>query len=407
MKLTRRDFMQRLAVFSAAGFAPRFITNASAEEVRAIDGFKDDRVLVVVQLGGGNDGLNTVVPFTNDLYHNARPQLRLGKDDLLPITDDLALNGQLKGMQRLYGDGKVAVMQNVGYPNPDRSHFRSMEIWHTASDSDTYYGDGWIGRYFDNNCSGTAKPQAGMAVGNNRPQAFEGSKGFGVATDHPEKFGWDEGNHGDTEDVFLNLNGDHATQNGTLDFLRHTTTQAVASSERVRMAAEHGGVEGQIVRGNRSIDQLQAVAGLIRGGLETRIYYVSMGGFDTHANQANAHPNLLRNVDEGLAAFQEQLERDGTAGRVTTLVFSEFGRRVKENGSGGTDHGTAAPMFLLGNHVKGGVHGSLPDLANLDKGDLRYSIDFRSVYASVLENWFETDSSPVLKGTFDTLDIIA
>jgi len=317
------------------------------------------------------------------------------------------LNAQLKGFQRLYGDGKLAIMQNVGYPNPDRSHFRSMEIWHTASESDEFYGDGWIGRYFDNNCSGAAQPQVGMAIDNERPQAFEGRKGYGVATNNPEKFGWEEGQYGDTEEVFLKVNANRPTDNDTLDFLRHTTTQAVMSSERVRMAAEHSGVEGQVVRGGRSLDQLQAVAGLIRGGLETRIYYVSMGGFDTHANQANTHPNLLNNVDTALADFQAQLERDGTADRVTTLVFSEFGRRVNENGSGGTDHGTAAPMYLIGNNVKGGVHGPLPDLANLDNGDLRYSIDFRSVYASVLEHWFETDSVSVLKGQFETLNIIA
>jgi uncharacterized protein (DUF1501 family) len=282
-----------------------------------------------------------------------------------------------------------------------------MEIWHTGSDSDEYLGDGWIGRYFDNNCAGTAQPQVGLALDPDRPQAFGSALGYGVATTDPGKFGWKPGKGADNEAAFLALNAGAAPHNPTLDFLRHTTTTAVASSEEVRAAAKKGNIQ-MAEKGKRNgISQLDAVAGLIRGGLATRIYYVSTSGFDTHAGQSGKHEQLLGGIAESLARFQTQLEQDGTAGRVTTMVFSEFGRRVHENGSGGTDHGTAAPMFLLGNSVKGGVHGTAPSLADLDGGDLKYSTDFRQVYTTMLEDWLHADPTKVLDQRFDKLPLLA
>jgi uncharacterized protein (DUF1501 family) len=404
--MSRRNFLGSMAVFSAMGMSPRFLTEAVADEARAIEGFADDRVLVVVQLGGGNDGLNTIVPYSNDVYHRLRPQLGLREKQVLRMTDEAGMNAKLVDLMRLYDAGQLGVVQGVGYPNPDRSHFRSMEIWQTASEADEYLGHGWIGRYFDNTCSGAARPQAGMAIGNERPQAFDGAKGFGIATDDPHRFGWNAGSAGDTEDVFRALNQERPAANDTLSFLRHTTTHAISSSHEVQRAAERGGVQQGIGRG-RNAKQLEVVAGLIRGGLSTRIYYVSLGGFDTHAGQLNQHDRLLQGVGEGLARFQQQLERDGTADRVLTMVFSEFGRRVEENASGRTDHGTAAPLFLLGNHVRPGVHGQMPDLGNLDNGDMRHTTDFRSVYATVLQDWFRTPAAPVLGRDFATLGLLA
>jgi uncharacterized protein (DUF1501 family) len=402
--ITRRNFLQTTALFSAIGLAPKFLTQAAAAE-QTIAGFRDDRVLVVLQLGGGNDGLNTVVPFSNDTYHRLRPKLGLKDSEILKLNDDLALNSGLKGMMELYDDGQLAIIEGVGYPNPDRSHFRSMEILHTASDSDQFESRGWIGRYFDNCCSGEAKPQAGVAVGGERPQAFEGEQGFGIATDHPARFGWAAGDGADTEEAFLKLNAEHGSGNDTLDFLRHTTTHAVLSSRQVQSAAQKGKVTGPVGRG-RDLSQLEVVAGLIRGGLDTRIYYVSIGGFDTHANQEAQHARLLSGVGDALARFQAQLEKDGTADRVTTLVFSEFGRRVQENGSAGTDHGTAAPMFLVGKDIRPGIHGASPSLDHLDEGDLKHTTDFRSVYATLLEDWFAVDAELVLGRKFETLPLL-
>jgi len=402
MATTRREFLQSMAVFSAVGFAPQFVARAALGEVNAIRGFKDDRVLVVVQLGGGNDGLNTIVPHGDDDYYRARPSIGLKQDRLLRIDDYLAMNDSLKGLMNLFDDGKVALVQGVGYPNPDRSHFRSMEIWHTASDSDEFLGRGWIGRYFDNQCSGTARPQAGLALDSERPQAFEGDRGFGIATDNPKQFGWEPGQVFDDDTLFRALNTPRASHNDTLDFLRHTTMSAAESSDQVQAAADRGKIPGPSRH-----NQLDTVAGLIRGGLETRVYYVSVGGFDTHANQKSAHDNLLKNVGNALERFQRQLELDGTADRVTTMVFSEFGRRVGENASAGTDHGTAAPMFVIGNHLNAGLHGTAPSLTDLDQGDLKYTTDFRSVYASLLEGWLAAPSETILHQRFGTLPIIA
>lgn len=406
MNLSRRDFLCSAAAFSAIGMMPRFLANAAELPAHAIRGFKDDRVLVVVQLGGGNDGLNAVVPHGDDAYYRARPLLGLKKDRLLKINDHLAFNDKLGGLMRLYDAGNLALVQGVGYPNPDRSHFRSMEIWHTASDSDEYLGHGWLGRYFDNNCGGTAVPQAGIALDAERPQAFDGEKGFGLATTDPGRFGWNAGKVAHGEERFEALNARVANpRNATLDFLRHTTTSAMASAEEVRAAADKGKVKGQ-AGGRRHGNELGMIAGLIRGGLDTRIYYVSTSGFDTHANQLATQDRLLEQVGDSLLAFQKQLEKDGTADRVVTMVFSEFGRRVSENASGGTDHGTAAPLFVMGKGINPGLYGDTPSLTDLDDGDLKHNVDFRSVYSTLLKDWFDADPASVLERDFGRLPII-
>jgi uncharacterized protein (DUF1501 family) len=401
IQISRRSFLKGAALFSSIGLAPEFLVRAASGATPAIQGFKDDRILVVLQLSGGNDGLNTIVPSSDDAYYRARPRIGLKKERLLRLTDDLSLNDKLAPFKGLYDDGKLAIIQGVGYPNPDRSHFRSMEIWHTASESDEYLGTGWIGRYFDNCCSGSARPQAGLALGKERPQAFDSEKGIGIACDNPSTFGWQEGKGEDKLANFQSIN-DGKSANASLDFLRHVTSDAILSAGEVREAAKAAGATGTADR-----MPLQTVAGLIRGGLQTRIYYLSVGGFDTHAGQLGRQDSLLERVAQGLAGFQATLERDGTADRVTTMVFSEFGRRVGENASGGTDHGTAAPMFLMGKSVKPGLHGSAPSLTDLDQGDLKYTTDFRGVYASVLENWFAIDSQTVLGQKFAPANVIA
>jgi uncharacterized protein (DUF1501 family) len=404
IRISRRGFLKIAAVFSTLGVAPQFLTRAAEGEAPPIAGFKDDRVLVVVQLSGGNDGLNTVVPYADDLYYRARPRVGLKRNRVLPLNDHVGLNDRLVDLIRLHDDGQLAVIQGVGYPNPDRSHFRSMEIWHTASGSDEFLSTGWIGRYFDNTCSGSARPQAGVAIGKERPQAFDGEKGFGVAFERPDLYGWRNGGAKENEARFQRLNRPGPCGNETLDFLRHTTSNAILSAREVQEACSRADVKQ--ARG-RGADPLAVVAGLIRGGLQTRIYYVSFGGFDTHANQVGQHDNLLARCGAALANFQKTLRRDGTADRVLTMVFSEFGRRVEENASGGTDHGTAAPMFLVGSGVKAGVHGSPPSLTDLQDGDLKHGVDFRSVYATVLERWFETPSEAILGEAHPTLSLLA
>lgn len=405
LHMDRRDFLKSAAMFSALGLAPQFLTRTVDAAAQSIRGFADDRVLVVVQLGGGNDGLNACVPWSDDAYYRARPQIGVRKDNLIRVTDDLAFNSSMKDMKALYDDGKLAVIQGVGYPNPDRSHFRSMEIWETASDSDEYLGTGWIGRYFDHACSGSARPQAGVALGKERPQAFDGEKGFGVAFEDPRRFGWEPGKGADTLENFARLNAPAGNGDSNLDFLRHVTSNAIMSAEEVKQAADRAGLD---LKGGQYVTrQLDIVADLIKGGLDTRIYYVSASGFDTHANQRGQHDNLLRQVSESLGKFQKRLERDGSSGRVTTMVFSEFGRRVSENKSGGTDHGTAAPMFVVGEHVKPGLHGAAPSLQRLDDGDLIHTVDFRQVYTAVLNDWLGVPAKLVLRDEFAALPVIA
>ncbi len=407
--ISRRGFLKGAAMFSSIGLAPAFLAH-TAESVSAeaapIAGFKDGRILVVVQLGGGNDGLNTLVPWSDDAYYRARPTLGLKKERLVRITDDLAANDKLTDLMKLYDQGQVGIVQGVGYPNPDRSHFRSMEIWHTASDSDEFLARGWIGRYFDNCCSGTARPQAGVSLGKDRPQAFDGEKGIGVAFDDPMNFGWKPGKATDTAEKFEKINAASAKKNDTLDFLRHTTSNAIMSSYEVKEAAQRAGY-GKNGQKPNAKDPLQTVAALIRGDLQTRIYYVSAGGFDTHANQIATQDGLLERFSQSIARFQQTIEADGNADRVVTMVFSEFGRRVGQNASGGTDHGTAAPMFVIGKNVKAGLHGTAPSLTDLDDGDLKYGVDFRSVYASILQDWFEVGPEKILHRNHVPLPIIA
>lgn len=406
---TRREFLQAtslLAVGAAMpGFLARSVAAATASPHMPIPGFKDDRILVVVQLGGGNDGLNTVVPYADDAYYSSRPGIALQKKELLRLNDHIGLHPNLAPLKNMADAGKLTIVEGVGYPNPNRSHFRSMEIWHTATDSNKYSKNGWIGRYLDNQCGGEAEPVAGVAMGGDRPQAFEGDKGFGVAFQDPESFGWNDGQGSAKEPNFRSMNAGYRPENETLDFLRKVTANAVLSSDRVKEVSRKykGGVD---YPGDSFAVSLRTVAKMIAGDLPTRIYYVTLGGFDTHANQLGSHGNLMKRFADGIAAFQRDLELQGNADRVLTLTFSEFGRRVAENASGGTDHGTAAPMFIIGNANNPGLAGRRPSLTDLDNGDLKYTTDFRSVYGSIMEQWLGADHKSVLGREFQQIDLI-
>lgn len=414
---TRREFLGNCAVATFGLTLPQFITSTAhavgaasgweAGSAAPIRGFKDGRILIVVQLSGGNDGLNTLIPFSDDAYHRVRPRLAVAEAGRIRIDDDLAMHSSLAPLKKLYDRGKVALIEGVGYPNPDRSHFRSMEIWHTASDSDSYLASGWIGRYFDNYCSGSAPPTTGVFLGPELPQAFDGERPVSVAVEAPERFGYIAGHKGDDSTSFRKFNAPPGPQpghdsgiGGNLDFLRHMTAAANTSSDRIREIA--GRVQNAArYPGSPFAHQLSTIAKMIAGGLGTRIFYVSLGGFDTHANQRGSQSRLLRVYAEGIAAFMNDLGQMGLSHRVAVATFSEFGRRVSENASGGTDHGTAAPMFLIGDFVQGGLKGKRPSLTSLDNnGDLIHTVDFRSVYAEILTDWFEVDASTVVAGSY-------
>lgn len=414
---TRREFLANCALASLGVAMPQFLAHTAYAAARdsgweagspdPLPGLGAGRVLVVVQLSGGNDGLNTVIPYSDDAYHRVRPTLKLPQANRLVLDDNTAFNAALRPFMRLYERSQFTVVEGVGYPNPNRSHFRSMEIWHTASDSNRYEREGWIGQYFDNCCSGAPEPSAGIFLGPELPQAFLGSSGAGIAFETPRSFGYVGAGEADAPERFRRVNRPQAPgSHDTLDFLRAVTDNANVSADRihaitarVRNAATYPRTE--FGRGMATIAQL------IAGDLGASIYYIPLGGFDTHAGQTASQARLLGDFASGVDAFYADLEKLGLADRVLTLAFSEFGRRVEENASRGTDHGTAGPLFLFGPAARGGLAGRRPDLTRLDpNGDLVFTTDFRSVYATVLEQWLGTDPSKILPRAFPTLDLL-
>ena len=432
---TRREFLRRTVIGSSLAWTvPAFLANTfSALQAEAADSAtqiatgKDASILVVLQMAGGNDGINTVVPYANDFYHKARPRIGLKAEEILKINEYIGLHGAMKGFKELYDAGQLSVIQGVGYPNPNRSHFRSTEIWQTASDSDQIEKNGWIGRYFDNACPG-ADPAVGVTIGNQLPEAFFAAKPKGIVFNNPQNYRF-MANGAATEESYKKLNelemssplpddnsggsiamlpaGMPMTGGRAVDFIARTAMDAQHSSDEVRAIAAR--VQNQAEYPQSQLGgSLKMVAKLIGGGLPTRIYYVSQGGYDTHTNQLASQQRLLGDLADSVKAFTDDLKAQGNMGRVLVMTFSEFGRRVSENANGGTDHGAAAPMFVIGNKVKAGLLGKYPSLAPVDlfQGDVKYNVDFRSVYAGVLENWLKTKSAPILGRQFTPLPVV-
>lgn len=428
---TRRELLANglkgAALASIATSTPGFLTGSAfalptpAAGMAEIPGVDTDRVLVVIQLSGGNDGLNTLVPYGLDDYHRARPQIALNKDEVLGLDRKglLGLHRAMEGIKELYDEGLASIVQGVGYPNPNRSHFKSMDIWHTADTSGT--GNGWLARYIDSQCCGFGAGESGqspyqlnepgIAIGRTAPLAMEGGQVKPVAFENANLFRWmGHDVHGALTkpyDAVTSRNPEQETSmtdqfsgpSASADFLMRTAMNAQVAGDQIRDAVSSRPLV-EYPRTNLG-RQLSMVGSMIRAGLKTRVYYVSHGGFDTHAGQGAAygqHANLLTQFAEAVRAFSNDLRAQGNDQRVLTMSFSEFGRRVGQNASGGTDHGTAAPMFLFGPMVEPGLTGKHPSLTNLDNGDLRFTTDFRNVYAAVLQNWLQTDAREVLGG---------
>lgn len=383
-------------------FAPSFLVDSTLAATPAAE--KDRSILVVVQLAGGNDGLNTVVPFEDADYYRLRPTLGLQKGAVLKLDDRLGLHPACMDLHRLFGDGELAIVQNVGYPNPNRSHFRSTEIWETASDAGEFSANGWLGRFMDNDCSGTPVNADPCAVHftSDLPQSLTSEQEhstFGLANDVRVNGGRDSLRL--LEKMVSAVDEDH----GNAGFLKHTMMDALVTERRVERVLEayRPSAEYPASTFGRS---LRNVAALISAGLATRVYFVSLSGFDTHSNQLNQHATLLRTLSEGLSAFQHDLKARKLDRQVLTMTFSEFGRRPSENDSRGTDHGTAAPLFVMGTGVRGGLAGTPPVLNIARNQDLTFSTDFRQVYATVLDRWLGCSSAAVLGKNYSPLDVI-
>jgi uncharacterized protein (DUF1501 family) len=371
--LTRRSLLKSMPLMALAPTIPAFL----ARTARAAGPKADARVLVVVQLDGGNDALNTVVPFADPEYAKLRPKLKLDPKQLVKLNDSLGLHPSLKSLDKLWEGGRLAVVPGVGYPNPNRSHFESMAIWHTArfDGEDIRASYGWLGRALD------AGGGESCVVSNETPQAVRGRRSAVVSLTRAED---------------LLLTDTVATKaaispappgDDLLGFVRRQAVDAATGAEKVAAMTRNN---SDIAYPTTGLGQkLQLIARMLKAGSAARVYYTAQGGFDTHAQQQFAHANLLSEFAGAVAAFFADLTTAKAADRVTLLTFSEFGRTIKENGSFGTDHGTAGSVFLAGPGVKGGVYGSAPSLTELTGGEPKMTTDFRQVYAAILSDWLK------------------
>lgn len=401
MSYNRRDFIRHSTLASASLLIPRFLK--AFQPATNIIVPPGNKTLVVIQMSGGNDGLNTVIPYRNDDYYRLRPSLGIKRTDALSLNDELGLNPVMTAMKGLYDNGSMAIINNVGYPNPDRSHFRSMDIWQTASDADKYLQTGWLGRYLDNECNGCAGYSA-IEADDTLSLAMKGQLKKGMAISDPKRL------HQDTQRKILrDISADYSAaphEENAVDYLYKTQAETISSADYIYDKFNSYQSSVDYPKGEFG-KNLKTIAELIASGVNARIYYVSIGSFDTHVWQKNRQEKLLQELSDGLGAFVKELKQNNKFNEVMVMTFSEFGRRVKENGSSGTDHGTANNMFLLsGALAKPGIYNEAANLVDLDEGDLKYHIDFRSIYATVLNLWLGANDAEILGAKFDYVNVV-
>ncbi|MEL6133729.1 MAG: DUF1501 domain-containing protein [Bacteroidota bacterium] len=357
--------------------------------------------LVIIQLSGGNDGLNTIVPFEDDRYYQARPSLGIDKKEVLKLTDLQGMNPAMKALREVYDQGYMSILNSVGYPNPDRSHFRSMDIWQTGSSANDHWDTGWLGRYLDHACKGN-DPHKIMEIDGTLSLAMKGENMKGIAIQDPKKL-----RQAMKDPWFTHLlEGQKGAVQSDLDYLYKTMTETYSSVDYIYE-------KSRVFQSKMAYPQsplakkLKMVAELICSGIETSVFYVSFTGFDTHVRQAHTHTRLLTQYSEAVSTFLQDLESHDQLDHTLVMTFSEFGRRVDQNASGGTDHGKANNLFLMGGKLQtAGIFNEAPDLAKLDEGDVSYRIDFRQVYATLLDRWLETSSQKILHAEMPQLNLI-
>ena len=399
MHIKRREFLQVGSLATAACMVPNFL-KAFGKQAIVPPG---NKVLVVLQLSGGNDGLNTIVPFRNDLYYKARPRIGIRKEQALALTDEVGLHPALTAFKKLYDDGSLGVLNSVGYPNPDRSHFRSMDIWHSASESNEYLYTGWLGRYLDAQCEGCARPTQALEIDDVLSMALKGENAKGIALKDPKRL-YNSAN----EKYFRALILAEKERAGELpvDYLYKTMAETISSADYIyRQSKLHP--SSSTYPKTELGKSFQTIASLIFSDINTKVYYVSLGSFDTHINQEAQQQRLFTDMNQAVSSFTKDLKLNGRFDDVLITTFSEFGRRVVQNASGGTDHGTANNMFFIGGGLKQtGILNPVPDLSDLQDGDLKHTIDFKKVYATILKNWLNADDKKILGQQFDHLNFI-
>lgn len=396
--MDRRNFLKQTSLASSLFFVPSFIR---AFDALPLDtrGFKR---LVVIQLTGGNDGLNTIIPYENDLYYNNRPSLAIPKKEVIKITDLLGLHSSLAPLQELYDKGLLTIINNVGYPNPNRSHFRAMDIWQTGSSAEQTLQTGWIGRYLDNHGN---KPYNALEIDDSLSLALKGQHMNGIAVKNPNVL-YRTSQDPYFKNVLRSYQEEHLSEHN-LGYLYKTMISAESSAKYIYDKHKVSSNSNSYPT-NEFAGQLKTAARLINSGIDTKVFYAALDGFDTHANQKNPQARLLKIYAESMKAFIDDLKKEGTFNDTLILTFSEFGRRVKQNAANGTDHGAASNVFIIGNQLKTpGIYNDLASLSNLDEnGDLKYSVDFRSIYATLIDRWLGASDTEVLNSSFKKLNFI-
>ena len=399
MFIKRKEFIQLGSLATASMMVPKFL-KAFERPAMAPPG---NKVLVVLQMSGGNDGLNTVIPIGNDIYYRSRPKLGIEKGKALALTDDVALHPSLVGFKELYDDGSLGIMNSVGYPNPDRSHFRSMDIWQTASESKSYISTGWLGRYLDAQCQQCDKPTQALELDDVLSLALKGDQIKGMALKDPQRLF-----NTSHQEYFKDIMAGHkaTNQDQPIDYLYKTMAETLSSAEYIFQQSKLHASSKEYPK-TAIGKSLQTIASLIFSDINTKVYYLSIGSFDTHVNQQNQQERLFTEMNDAVKSFVVDLKSNNRFQDVMLMTFSEFGRRVAQNASGGTDHGTANNMFLISGGLKQkGLINEMPDLNDLDQGDLKYKIDFKNVYATMLNKWLGADDKTILGKNFSHLDFV-
>ena len=378
--MNRRNFLALTGTFTGGSLLlPDFLYSFGSQNNLVLG----EQCVVFVQLNGGNDGLNTFIPFQDPLYYAARPTIALSKDEVLNASKGMAFHPSLKGFASMQQNGDLSVIQNVGYANPVRSHFRSQEIWQTAPTNQEYLNDGWLGRYLDLQCK-EHQPTAGINIDTIDNLALKGEEPNSITVKDPNSF--------KTKNKIEEQG--QLSNNPQLDFVRKIASSVVEGSDDIQKALAKSAVSDVVYPKTGLSKNLEWISRLIKGNLNSKVYYTSLSGFDTHDNQLAVQKSRLTELNDAVYSFYDDLKKSQQLQNVTIVVFSEFGRRVKDNGRG-TDHGTAAPMFVIGGNNSGKIIGNNPNLSDLDNGDLKHEIDFRSVYASILKNKLNFDASKI------------
>lgn len=399
MLIKRRAFIQTGSLATASLLMPGFL-KAFERPNRVPPG---NKVLVVLQLSGGNDGLNTVIPIRNDIYYRNRPRLGIKKEAALLLNDDTGLHPALTAFKALYDNGELGILNSVGYPNPDRSHFRSMDIWHSASETETYLNTGWLGRYLDAQCAGCDHPTQALELDDMLSMALKGEQVKGLAMKDPRRL-FNTANSAFFKELSAGYQPGETAQ--PIDYLYKTLSETVSIATYLYQQSRlHPSTA--TYPNSETGRNLKTISSLIQSDINTRVYYLSLGSFDTHVAQDGQQKRLFTELNAAIEAFVKDLKAANRFEDVLLMSFSEFGRRVAQNASGGTDHGTANNLFFLGGGLKQkGLLNSLPDLGDLEAGDLKHQVDFKSVYATLLKNWLGANDQQVLGRQYPILSFV-